>query len=52
MTFTQEGTRRTVAVKTEAAGDLSLAYYEADARGDDSGKAERLPLGLEVRIRL
>jgi 4,5:9,10-diseco-3-hydroxy-5,9,17-trioxoandrosta-1(10),2-diene-4-oate hydrolase len=44
MTFTKEDTRRTVAVKTEAAGDLSLAYYEADARGDDAGKAERLPL--------
>jgi len=44
MMFTKEDTRRTVAVKTEAAGDLSLAYYEADARGDDAGKAERLPL--------
>ena len=42
MAYTREDTRRTVAVKTEAAGDLTLSYHEADDRGGD--KADRLPL--------
>ena len=32
MTYTREDSRRTVAVKTEAAGDLTLSYHEADDR--------------------
>lgn len=37
--LTREGTRRTAQVKTEAAGDLALAYHEA---GEE--RADRLPL--------
>jgi 4,5:9,10-diseco-3-hydroxy-5,9,17-trioxoandrosta-1(10),2-diene-4-oate hydrolase len=42
VTYTREDTRRTVAIKTEAAGDLTLSYHEADDRSED--KAARLPL--------
>jgi 4,5:9,10-diseco-3-hydroxy-5,9,17-trioxoandrosta-1(10),2-diene-4-oate hydrolase len=42
VTYTREDTRRTVAVKTEAAGDLTLSYHEADDRSPDKG--DRLPL--------
>ena len=42
MTYTREDTRRTVAVKTEAAGDLTLSYHEADDRSEEL--ADRLPL--------
>ena len=42
MTYTREDTRRTVAVKTEAAGDLTLSYHEADDRSEQL--ADRLPL--------
>lgn len=42
MTYTREDTRRTVAVKTEAAGDLTLSYHEADDRSPE--QADRLPL--------
>ncbi len=40
--LTKDEVQQFVSVKTEAAGDLRIAYYEADSRTDD--KAERLPL--------
>lgn len=40
--FSQEATRRTVEVKTEAAGTLTLNYYEADDRSE--AQSEHLPL--------
>jgi len=40
--LTREATRRSVQVKTQAAGEIALTYYEAGP--DDEGSAERLPL--------
>ena len=40
--LTKDEVQQFVSVKTEAAGDLRIAYYDADSRADD--KAERLPL--------
>ncbi|MFC5731444.1 MULTISPECIES: 4,5:9,10-diseco-3-hydroxy-5,9,17-trioxoandrosta-1(10),2-diene-4-oate hydrolase [Nocardioides] len=43
--FSKEATRRTVQVKTEAAGAITLTYYEAGAPSDSTVGAEgRLPL--------
>jgi 4,5:9,10-diseco-3-hydroxy-5,9,17-trioxoandrosta-1(10),2-diene-4-oate hydrolase len=42
VTTTKQDVQAFAQVKTEAAGEISLAYYEADTRAED--KAERLPL--------
>ncbi|GAA1820540.1 alpha/beta fold hydrolase [Nocardioides marinus] len=42
MTMTKQDAQAFVRVRTEAAGEIDLAYYEADSRAEE--KSERLPL--------